>query len=200
MQQDDFTGGATDDPFDYGTDAVPDEKAVAQAFVDLDRLTLAAERATEVRKRAEDALQKAKQAEEQLLQKQIPELLVKMRLDKCTTSSGIDIVLKREIKASLPGHDRVEARLNALRWLAENGHSGVIKNNVTVSLDRGADERADALVVELRSKGFDVEAKKDVHAGTLGALVRELMGEGKIVPKEYFNLFDFRTAKLSRRG
>ncbi len=188
-----------DDAFDYGADADPDQEAVARAFAELDKLTLMAERAIAARKQAEDALSKLKQAEERLLQKDIPELLQKMRLDKCTTSSGIEVSVKRDIKASLPGHDSGDRRMGALRWLTEHGHGGVIKNNVTVALDRGADARADELVVELRAKGYDVEAKKDVHAGTLGALMRELIEAGKIVPPGTFNLFDLRIAKLSRR-
>ena len=187
------------DDFDYGADADPDQEAVARAFADLDKLTLQAERLTEQRKRAEDQLQKLKQQEEQLLNKEIPELLAKMRLDDCVTSSGISVKVKREIKASLPGHDRVEARMGALRWLVENGHGGIIKNQVSVALERGEDSRADELVVKLRSEGFDVEAKKDVHAMTLGALVRELVAEGKIVPRDCFNIFDMRLAKLSRK-
>jgi hypothetical protein len=189
----------TDDPFDYGADADPDQEAVARAFADLDKLTLAAERITDQRKRAEEQLQKIKQAEEQLLNKDIPELLAKMRLDECTTASGIQVKVRREIKASLPGHERVDARMGALRWLIEHGHGGVIKNQVSVALDRGEDTRADELVVELRTKGFDVEAKKDVHASTLGALVRELVADGKIVPRDLFNLFDMKIAKLSRK-
>lgn len=190
---------AVEDPFDYGTDADPDQEAVARAFADLDRMTLAAERFTEQRKKIEDQLQKIKQAEEQLLNRDIPELLAKMRLDDCTTASGIHVKVKREIKASLPGHERVEARMGALRWLIDQGHGGVIKNQVTVALDRGEDSRADDLVVDLRAKGFDVEAKKDVHPSTLGALVRELMAEGKIIPRENINLFDMKIAKLTRK-
>jgi hypothetical protein len=190
---------AAEDPFDYGTDAVPDEASVARAFADLDRLTLRAERASEARKQTEANLQKCKQAEEQLLNRDIPELLAKMRLDECTTASGIQVKLKREIKAALPGHDRVEARMGALRWLIEQGHGGVIKNHVAVTLDRGDDTRADELVVELSTRGYAVEAKKDVHASTLGALVRELVADGKVVPRDLFNLFDYRSAKLTRR-
>lgn len=188
----------TDDAFDYGSDGDPDQEAVARAFAELDKLTLQAERLTARRKLSEEQLQKFKQAEEQLLNKDIPELLEKMRLDACVTASGIQVKVKREIKASLPGHERVEARMGALRWLVEHGHGGVIKNQVSVALDRGEDTRADDLVVELRAKGFDVESKKDVHASTLGALVRELVAEGKIVPRELFNLFDHKVAKLSR--
>ena len=189
----------TDDQFDYGADADPDQEVVARAFADLDKLTLQAERLTVQRKQAEEQLQKLKQAEEQLLNKDIPELLGRMRLDECTTASGIQVKVKREIKASLPGHERVEARMGALRWLVEHGHGGVIKNQVSVALDRGEDSRADELVVDLRTKGFEVEAKKDVHASTLGALVRELVANGTIVPRDLFNLFDMRLAKLSRK-
>ena len=190
---------AAEDQFDYGADADPDQEVVARAFAELDKLTLQAERLTEARKKAEDQLQKIKQAEEQLLNKDIPELLGKMRLDECTTASGIQVKVKREIKASLPGHERVEARMGALRWLVDHGHGGVIKNQVSVALDRGDDTRANELVVDLRAKGFDVEAKKDVNHMTLGALMREQVAEGKIIPRDLFNLFDMRIAKLSRK-
>lgn len=188
-----------EDPFDYGTDAIPDDASVAKAFADLDRLTLQAEQLTAQRKRAEDQLDKLKKAEEQLLNKDIPELLAKMRLDECVTASGVQVKVKREIKASLPGHDRVEARMAALRWLVDHGHGGVIKNQVSVALDRGEDTRADDLVVKLRAEGFDVEAKKDVHGQTLSALFRELIANGTIVPTGKFNLFDMRIAKLTRK-
>jgi len=188
-----------EDPFDYGTDAVPDAATVAAAFAALDRLTLQAERASEVRKQAEARLQQCKQAEEQLLHRDIPELLEKMRLSECVTASGISVKVKREIKAGLPGHERIEARMGALRWLVEQGHGGVIKNFVAIALDRGEDTRADELVVELSGRGFSVEAKKDVHASTLGALVRELVADGKVVPRDLFNLFDSKIAKLTRK-
>ena len=190
---------SSEDQFDYGADADPDTEAVARAFAELDKLTLQAERLTEQRKKVEEQLQKLKHAEEQLLNKDIPELLGKMRLDDCTTASGIHVKVKREIKASLPGNDRVEARMGAFRWLIEHGHGGVIKNQVSIALDRGEDSRADDLVVELRSKGFEVESKKDVHPSTLGALVREVIANGVIVPRENFNLYDMRLAKLSRK-
>jgi hypothetical protein len=199
----DLSSGASTEPVDdtnpYGSDADPDTETVAQAFADLDRLTLQAERATAARKRAEDELTRAKQIEDKLLTREIPELLFRMRLEKCTTASGIDVSVKRDIKASLPGLDRVDARLGAFRWLTDNGHAGVIKNTVRIDLDRGEDARADELVASLRLQGFEPQANKDVHAATLGALVRELMGDGKIVPKEFFNLFDQMIVKLVRK-
>lgn len=190
---------STDDPFDYGADAAPSEDAVAKAFADLDRLTLEAERVTAKRKRLEDDAKRAKEEEERLLTKLIPELLAAMHLDECRTSSGINVAVKKDIKASLPGRERVQDRLRAFAWLTENGHGGVIKNKVEVELDRGQDERANELVAQLRAQGFEPNAIKDVNVQTLGALVRELMADGKIVPRDYFNIFDLKIAKLSRK-
>jgi len=185
--------------YEYGSDGDPDGDTVARAFAELDRLTLAAERATVARKKAEDAFEAAKDAEKRLLEKDIPRLLESMRLERCVTSSGIEVSVKREIRASLPGHDRVEARQGALRWLVDHGHGGVVKNSIRVDLDRGEDDRADALVAQLRDAGFDPTAIKDVNAQTLGKLVRELFEVGKLVPKELFNLFDQRVAKIARK-
>jgi hypothetical protein len=188
-----------EDAFDYGSDGDPQGEVVAKAFDDLDKLTLQAERIIAERKKAEEHAEKLKKAEDQLLNKDIPELLEKMRLDACTTASGIEVKVKKDIKASLPGHERVEHRIAALRWLVDNGHGGVIKNQVYVALGRGDDEKADSLVVDLRTQGFDVEAKKDVHAGTLAALFRELVEDGKIVPRDIFNVFDLKIAKIARK-
>jgi hypothetical protein len=187
------------DLYDYGADADPDAEVAARVFAEVDKLTLQAERLIEQHKKAEEHAQKLKQAVEQLTTKDIPELLAKMRLDDFTTSSGIHVKVKREIKASLPGHERVEARMGALRWLVDHGFGGVIKNQVSVALDRGEDTRADDLVVKLRAEGFEVEAKKDVNHMTLSALAREQFAEGKIMPRDLFNLFDMRIAKLTRK-
>ena len=188
-----------DNLYDYGSDADPDAEAAARVFAEVDKLTLQAERLIEQHKKAEEHAQKLKQAVEQLTTKDIPELLAKMRLDDFTTSSGIHVKLKREIKVSLPGHERVEARLGAFRWLVDHGHGGVIKNQVSVALDRGEDSRADDLVVKLRAEGYEVEAKKDVNHMTLSALGREQFAEGKIMPRELFNIYDMQIAKLTRK-
>ena len=195
----DIKNTESEDLYDYGSDADPDAEAAARVFAEVDKLTLQAERLIEQHKKAEEHAQKLKQAVDQLTTKDIPELLAKMRLDDFTTSSGIHVKLKREIKVSLPGHERVEARLGAFRWLVDHGHGGVIKNQVSVALDRGEDSRADDLVVKLRAEGYEVEAKKDVNHMTLSALGREQFAEGKIMPRELFNIYDMQIAKLTRK-
>jgi len=189
----------SENDFDFGSDADPDGAAVARAFAELDQLTLQAERATTRRKRMEEELQKAKDAERELLERRIPELLAQMRLDKCTTASGIEVSVKREIRASLPGMERVDDRTRAFAWLIDGGNGGVIKNTVRVDLDRGHDARATELVADLRARGFEPQQFKDVNHQTLSALVRELVAAGKIIPRDILNVFDQKTTKLSRK-
>ena len=145
--------------------------------------------------------QKLKQAEEQLLNKDIPELLARMRLDECTTASGIQVKVKREIKASLPGHDRVEARMGALRWLVEHGHGGVIKNNVTRSRSIAAPTiarrrpRRRAARQGLRRRGEEGRPRLARSARSCASW----WPTARSCRRDLFNLFDMRIAKLTRK-
>lgn len=186
-----------DTSLDYGSDADPDQAAVAEAFAQLDALALEAERAVAARKLAEEALQVAKDRETDLLNRTIPELLGRMRMDACTTSSGLKVAVKRTIRASIPAD--ADVRVQAFAWLIANGHGGIIKNTVRIDLDRGEDDRATALTDSLRAQGFDPDAKRDVHAGTLSALVRELLEDGKVIPQNLLGVFDQRVSTVVRK-
>ena len=182
----------------YGEDAAPD--SLESAVAELDVQALEGLRLTELREAAEQALAEAQAAERAVLEGTIPELLERMRMKKCTTLSGVEVALKAEVKASLPGRERVADRDAAFAWLLEGGHGGVIENLVIIDLDRGEDERANKLAASLRQLGFDqVKTRKDVHPSTLSALVRELMEAGKVVPTDKLNVFDRKVAKLVRK-
>lgn len=181
----------------YGDDAAADSLEAAAA--ELDALALEGERLIAAREAAERALAAAQAAERAVLEAKIPECMERLRMKKCTTLSGIEVTLKNEVKASLPGRDRVADRLAAIAWLIACGHGGVVKNVITVELDRGADERADALLRQLRVDGFEADGRKDVHPGTLSALVKELLEAGKVIPTDVLNVFDRKVGKLVRR-
>jgi hypothetical protein len=192
-------GNGNADDFDFGDDGrVSDADAIA-ALAELDRLTLALERAQAEQKRLDEAAAKAKQLVDRLSTKEIPDLLRRLCMEKGTTKSGLDFVMKQDIRATLAGQERIADRTNGFQWLVENGHGGVIKNKVAVELDRGEDERADALALKLRAEGFDAQLSKIVDPQTLSALFRELYRAGKIVPVEYFNVHDNKVVKITRK-
>jgi hypothetical protein len=181
----------------YGDDAAPD--TLESAAAELDVRALNGLRLTAAREAAERALADAQAAEREELEHRIPELLERMRMKKCTTLSGVEIVLKDEIKAAMPGRERVADRLALLAWLVDNGHGGVIKNAITVELDRGEDTRADELLTRLRADGFEASADKVVHPGTLSSLAKELIEAGKVVPTDIMNLHNVKKARLVRK-
>jgi hypothetical protein len=197
------TGGtASADPaaiasLGYGDDAAADQLEAATA--ELDRRALNALRLIGIREAAERALKAAQEAEREELEVKIPEVMQRLRMKKCATISGIEVVLRQEIKAALPGRERVGDYAAAIAWLVDEGHGGVVKNEIKVELDRGEDTRADALIALLRADGFEVDARKYVHPGTLSALVKELLEAGKIIPTDVINVHDRKVVKLVRR-
>lgn len=185
---------------DYGTDAEPDRVAIAEAFARLDKLAQEAEATARKVAEAEVELDLRRATHRQIIERDIPELLDQMRMTECTTSSGLRVQIERKIRASLPsGKERPADRAAAIQWLIDHGHGGLVKNKVVVALDRGEDDRADALVTQLRGAGFDPTAEKEVHPSTLSALARELLGEGRDVPMDLLGVFDQRQAKIVRR-
>jgi hypothetical protein len=184
---------------DYGDDATPDVVVAENTFAKLDVLAREAERAIAARAKAEADLERAKAHERQILERDIPEMLDSMRMTSITTSSGLKVTVDRKIRATLPATDKApEKRIRAIAWLLENGHGGVVKNEITVALDRGQDDRAAELAASLRASGFDPAVDRTVHSSTLAALVRELLENGHAVPMDLFNVFDQRVAKVVR--
>jgi len=182
--------------FDYAAEPAPLAEA---AMTELEALVCKAEEATRKRLALEKDLSRAVALERQLLDREIPELMDRLHQRSCETTSGVEVRVQRELRASLPGRDREGERAAALQWLDDNGHGGVVKLHVVVALPQGEKARADLLAAELRDRDLDVEARQDVHAATLSALVRELVADGKSVPPKIFNLFDQRSAKLKRK-
>lgn len=200
MEADGADGAPDLADLDYGDDAHLPRKDAIEALAELDRLMLALERAQAEQLRLDAAAAKAKQLVDKLATRDIPDLLDKLHLKEGVTKSGVEFKMRREIRAVMLGREHVERRARFFDWLVAHGHGGVIKNVVRVDLDRGEDDRADALVIELRAKGFAVDAGKDVHPSTLSALMREIYEAGKAVPpNDLVNRFDDRKVKISRK-
>lgn len=190
----------SDDALDFGTDARPPQSAVDDAFAQLEQLVHdEAEEAARI-SRLEAELRVAKARHDHIVERAIPELMTDVLKQKeCVTRGGVRVRIKRAVRASLPSaKERPDDRAQAIAWLLANGHGGVIKNKVVVTLDKGEDSRATELLSMLRDQNLDASADKDVPHQTLGALVRELLADGRSVPKKLLNVFDQNVAELKR--
>jgi hypothetical protein len=193
------TDEASEEAPNYGTGSHVAAADAKLAFAQLEDLVGQELVASDAVILAEANLEAAKLKLKNLVEREIPDHMVTMRLSECKLADKTKITIDRKIRASLPAlKDDPTKRAAAIEWLAANGHGGVIKNHVGVDLSRGEDARADELRVELEARGFEVEAVKDVHHTTLSKLVRELLEDGAEVPRDKINVFDQKIAKITR--
>lgn len=162
-------------------------------FKQLNELTLNLNRAEIQKAEAEAALAKAKGEVRDISEKQLPELMETMGLKDFTTSEGLRVKLKISYHASIPKGRHSEA----MRWLDEQGHGGMIKRNVTVKFTRDQEDEAHALVSELSGQFPQVDETMKVESATLKAFVREILEAGGEIDDELFGIYKRRTVQVS---
>lgn len=165
---------------------------------ELGRLSALAEEARTAEEQVEEAQRELKRRQgvlQGLVEQQIPEIMERVGMQKFSTTNGLNIELKEIIRASLGSGPEKERNLD---WLESHGHEAIIKMAVTVPFGRGEEERAaaKALADRLKSESLPAAFERKVEPQTLGALVRELLEEGRPIPEESFHVFRQRVAKI----
>jgi hypothetical protein len=144
-----------------------------------------------------DLAAKLKTAQEKLRDltwRQLPEMLDSMQLEEFKTKDGLKVTIKEEIDCGITQEKKVAAHA----WLDENGHSGLLKRNVTVAFNRDQSEAAQELVEVLSTKFPGVAQNMNVHPSTLKAWIKEQLAEGKPLPLDLFGVFRHRVAKITQ--
>lgn len=141
-------------------------------------------------------LEKATKALRTVAERDIPELMDKCGMAEFTTNTGLHLIVKQLVRASISKANR----LKAVEWLDENGHGGLVKRKVWVDFTRDQQDAAKQLLEELREKGFEnVAEDANVHPQTLGAWVRERLAEGEAFPEKLFGVNKHKVAKISTK-
>jgi hypothetical protein len=161
----------------------------------LSRLTGLAREARDLSQAIEE-LEEA-QAEKQrlyndIVARQLPELMQEAGQTKCQTSDGFDLELAEILRASIPKERAPEAH----KWLREHDLGSIIKNVVSAQFGRGEEEKAREAIRALRAIDAPVETKEAVHSQTLQATLRELLSEGKEFPLDLFGAFVQKEVKI----
>jgi hypothetical protein len=141
----------------------------------------------------EEQLAAAKAQVTDLAERQIPELMDGLGLKTFTTTSGFRVDVKRTIRASIPAAKKDEA----MRWLDDNGHSGLIKRSVLVAFDREQEKDARKLEQQLGKKFENVKTELKVEPSTLRAFIGEQLALGAEMPLELFGAWEQRIAKIT---
>jgi len=115
----------------------------------------------------------------------LPAALAEHGLTELKMADGSKVTVATVISANIT-KERSEA---AHEWLRDNGFGDLIKNTVAVTFGKGEDEKANELVKELDSEGFNVDQKEAVHPSTLKAFCKEQIEKGTAIPSELFGIY-----------
>ena len=133
----------------------------------------------------EDML-KAKKEELRLTQEQeLPDAMSAAGLTQITLSSGEKISINEFYSAYISKANQQQA----YQWLLDNGHEGIIKNEVSLKFNRGESDIVDETVLALKSRGLAPEVKQSIHPSTLKAFVKEQLTTGNDIPTEPFGVY-----------
>lgn len=163
---------------DFGSPNQPDGltqlAALAEQLVELDKVVHA----------REVALIAAKSRLQLLSTKTIPQKIESLGIPippeglTIPTRNGPSIRVKEEVHGSCSKANMPEL----VRWLDENGESGMVKRAVSLVFNREQSTEALELCDKLRKKYPMVDTKETVNANTLKAWVRRRLEDGENLP------------------
>jgi len=129
---------------------------------------------------------KAKKEELRLTSEQeLPDAMQSAGLTQITLSTGEKISINEFYNA----HISKANQETAYQWLIENGHEGLIKNEVLLKFGREESVVVEETVSALQSRGLSPEVRQSVHPSTLKAFVKEQFISGNDIPTEPFSIY-----------
>ena len=129
---------------------------------------------------------KAKKEELRLTSEQeLPEAMQTAGLTEIVLSTGEKITISEFYNA----HISKANQETAYQWLVQNGHEGLIKNEVSLKFGREEDLIAQETVQALKARGLAPEIRQSVHPSTLKAFVKEQLTSGRDIPTEPFGIY-----------
>jgi len=145
----------------------------------------------------EEALKEAKKDLQRVEEQDLPEAMDKIGMAEFKLVDGTKISIKTFYNASITSDRKPEA----MAWLDDNGHGGIIKTDVSVAFSRGELDIARDFLEYAR--GFnnlsnEPELDQSVHWQTLRAFVKEQVEGGANFPQELFGVYIGRKAHIKR--
>ena len=145
-------------------------------------------------KEAEARLKILKEQSRDLAERQLPDAMAEVGMAKFVLTDGSEVTVKPYYSAKI-GDDKRDECFN---WLQDHGHEALIKDEVSVTFNKGEHERAEEFKTQLEQQGIEYNGKMGVHPQTLTAFVREQVESGAEFPLELFNVYIGQIAKVKR--
>ena len=142
----------------------------------------------------EEQLKAKKQAVNKLSFEIIPARMSELGLESLTLKDGSSVKIKQLVHAAIP----VPYREEAFKWLRDNGHGDLIKNEISASFGKGEDSIANEFIDKIEELGYQPQQNLSVHSSTLKAFVREQITKGTELPMDKFGVFVGAETKISK--
>jgi len=71
-----------------------------------------------------------------------------------------------------------------VKWLRDNQHTGLIKNEIVATVGKGKDNVAADVCAYIENSGLDYTREENIHTGSFKALIKDDIEKGKNVPLE----------------
>lgn len=123
-----------------------------------------------------------------LSEETIPAHMEELGLAEFHTLSGRKVKIRKKVFASTAQKKDPQRHLEAMQWLVDNGHSGLITCNIGAKFSKGQVQDALKLQDRLKKEGYGVAIEEGVHHSTLGSWVRGMLEDGEDFPQDLFGV------------
>jgi hypothetical protein len=137
--------------------------------------------------KGEELLKQLKSQEEELSTKLIPDKLDQIGLKSLSLSDGTKVEVKPFYSTKIISPD-------AMKWLDDNGHGGIIKTTVERVFTR--EQREEAIAFASSNPAFVM--KEGIHFQTLTAFTKEIYLNNGSLPEDKFSVYQGSRTKLSK--
>jgi UV DNA damage repair endonuclease len=144
---------------------------------------------------AEEEVSKLKTTRKKVAEELIPDLMSKVGLKLVELEDGTKIKVDEFVDA------RIRDANVAFEWLRETNNESIIKNQISVSLGRGDDDRAQQVLELLKENDVEADHKITVHNQTLKAFCRDALDNPELaesLPREAFGIYQGKRAKITQ--
>lgn len=144
---------------------------------------------------AEAEVSNLKQKRKHIAEELMPELMNKYGLKLIQLDDGRKIRIDNFVDA------RIKNPEVAFNWLRDTNNDSIIKNQITVTLGRNEDVKAQAILNTLqREHDVNADAKISVHNMTLKSFCRDALDNPELaesLPREAFGIYEGQRAKIT---
>jgi hypothetical protein len=139
-------------------------------------------------KQCEDFITQAKKEREEIRIRTLPGIMFELGIDSVTIDNH-QCTLEPLVQATLPKDP--QQRQQAVEWLVDNGHGGIVKRELKVELPKGDAAMEDLVkdAVHDAAPELLIATTYNVHHSSYTALAKQLVKSGVSVPADLLGVY-----------